>query len=208
MTPLTVLPVLLLLVAAGYCAASDIFPREWLSWFGGGGEGGAGASGSERRDSRTTAEMEGYSGEIGEDEAGDVAGEKRGRVPGRGIMDAPCEIGHQPWRQQPPSASSSQVLRRLSRAAATSAPASIPASTLAASAEIPNPANPSAERWRRGNFESVEGPVIRDGSCEASKVATSGEWNAGSVRRWWGSGGPGSTSPPRRGGVGVAHGSE
>lgn len=44
LTPLTVLPVLLALVGAGYCAVNDLIPRE-LSWAGGGGSGNSAAAG-------------------------------------------------------------------------------------------------------------------------------------------------------------------
>lgn len=200
LTPLTVLPVLLVLVAAGYCAASDILPREWLSWFGGGGEGGAGAASSVKRDSSTAARSERCRGEYGEDEAGDMAGEGRARVQGHGDVDARCEISNQTWQQQqqqPSSTPSSPVLRTLSRAAVTAGPTSTPASVLVASAELPDPADPSAEAWHSRHVESVEHLVTRDYSREASG-------NAGGVSRWWGGGGPRNTSPPGRGGAGEA----
>lgn len=209
LTPLTVLPFLLVLVAAGYCAASDILPREWLSWFGGGGggEGGVGAASSARRDSPTAARSERRRDEYGKDEAGDVAGEGRTRVRGHGNVDASCEISNQPrpqQQEQPSSTSSSPVLRTLSRAAVTAGPTSTPASTLVASAELPDPADPSAEAWHPRHVESVEHLVSRDDSREASGYATGGERNAGGVSRWWGGGGPRNTSPPGRGGAGEA----
>eukprot|EP00903_Cladosiphon_okamuranus_P008345 g8028.t1 len=49
-TPLTVLPVLLALVGAGYCVVNDLVPREWL-WRIGGGGGGGGGGGAEPGDS-------------------------------------------------------------------------------------------------------------------------------------------------------------
>ena len=54
-TPLTVLPVLLALVGAGYCVVNDLVPREWLWRIGGGGSGGGAGSGdSARAEGRST----------------------------------------------------------------------------------------------------------------------------------------------------------
>lgn len=59
-TPLTVLPVLLALVGAGYCLVNDLVPQEWLLWVGVGGDGaGTGPGGSTRAEGRNSGEEEG-----------------------------------------------------------------------------------------------------------------------------------------------------
>lgn len=58
LTPLTVLPVLLALVGAGYCVVNDLVPEEWLSWIGA-GAGSSGDSASARTESCDVGDEEG-----------------------------------------------------------------------------------------------------------------------------------------------------
>ncbi|CAN0534345.1 unnamed protein product, partial [Ectocarpus sp. 12 AP-2014] len=54
LTPFTVLPVLLALVGAGYCAVNDLIPRE-LSWAGGGGSGDSAAAGNTKDEDESSS---------------------------------------------------------------------------------------------------------------------------------------------------------
>lgn len=139
LTPLTVIPLLLALIAAGYCAANDLLPLKWLPSSGGGG----GTSGESPGQDSTVARSEGYR-EYPLDHEGEGVGSKGGVVERerRSLGDSLR------WQRRQLSSTSPPLSKEtLSRVSSSSS--SAPGDDVAATATVFTDA-PAAGGWRSG----------------------------------------------------------
>ena len=181
MTPLTVLPLLLALIAAGYCAANDLLPLKWLPSSGGGGGASEGSPGQDSTVARSEGNHE-YPSDGGEDVGTKGSMVERER---RSLGDSLR------WqRRQPSSAASPLSKKNISRASPSSSSApDDAAATATAFTDTPT------DGWRNGKARlgakatDQDTKTTHQGTPE--KANTSGpegnrESGKGGRWGWWG----------------------